>query len=137
MSRPVALIGASTLMVVSSIVAGCALRKHAQERREANYQSALRSYSEVIKPGMTRKEVEDYFKGKNSQFRQMCCVGDERTAFSDLVWIAKEHGPWYCESHEVFVAFQFSSAEPHKLAETHDSDILREITIFHWLQGCP
>ena len=31
----------------------------AQAKRETTYQSALRSYSQILKPGMKRKEVED------------------------------------------------------------------------------
>jgi len=35
------------------------IEKRSERRREIAYQSALRSYSERLKPGMTRKEVED------------------------------------------------------------------------------
>jgi hypothetical protein len=38
------------------------LEKRAQEKREVAYESALRSYSEALRPGMTRKEVEDYLR---------------------------------------------------------------------------
>jgi hypothetical protein len=42
-----------------------------QRRREVEYQKALRSYSEVLKTGMTRKRVEDYLSARNLPFRQM------------------------------------------------------------------
>jgi hypothetical protein len=129
---------AATMIVValSATIFGCALRRRAQEKREITYQSALRPYSEVLKPGMTRREVEDYLRAKNIEFRQMGWVEDERTAFADLTKIGKEHAPWYCEHHNVYVAFQFAAVEPHKPAEARDSDALKKITIFHWLEGC-
>jgi hypothetical protein len=129
---------AATLIVValSATTFGCALRKRAQEKREVTYESALRAYSEVLKPGMTRREVEDYLRAKNIEFRQMCCVEDERTAYADLTKVGKEHVPWYCERHNVYVAFQFAAVEAHKPAEARDSDALKKITIFHWLEGC-
>ena len=49
-------------------------KKRAQQEREVAYQTALRSYSEALKPGMTRKEVEDYLRVRNMLFSQMCCV---------------------------------------------------------------
>jgi hypothetical protein len=123
-------------VVLSCTTVGCALRKRAQEKREITYQSALRSYSEVLKPGMTRREVEDYLRAKNIDFSQMGWVEDERTAYADLTKIGKEHAPWYCEHHNVYVAFQFAAVEAHKPAEARDLDALKKITIFHWLEGC-
>jgi len=43
--------------------------KRSQQKRNVVYQTALRSYSEVIKPGMTRKEVEDILHARNKVFR--------------------------------------------------------------------
>ena len=123
-------------VALSCTTVGCALRKRAQEKREITYQLALRSYSEVLKPGMTRREVEDYLRAKNIEFSQMGWVEDERTAYADLTKIGKEHAPWYCEHHNVYVAFQFAAVEAHKPAEARDSDALKKITIFHWLEGC-
>ncbi len=84
---------------------------------------------------MTRKEVEDYFQAKSIKFGQFCCV-DERSTYADLVKIGKEGHPWYCEEHNVYVAFQFAALEPHDRVVTHDSDTLKRITIFHQLWGC-
>jgi hypothetical protein len=55
-----------------------AWKKRAQLQREAGYQSTLRSYSEVLKPGMTRKEMEDYLRAKKIGFRQMRRFHPER-----------------------------------------------------------
>jgi hypothetical protein len=35
-----------------------ALGQSAQQKRDAAYQAKLQSYSDVLKPGMTRKEVD-------------------------------------------------------------------------------
>jgi len=85
---------------------------------------------------MTRKAVEDYFRARDIKFRQMCCVEKGRGAWDDLTKIGKEHAPWFCEAHNVYIAFQFARLEPTQSAEAHDSDTLEKITIFHWLEGC-
>ena len=95
-----------------------------QEKREATYQSKLRSYSEALKPGIPRKTV-----------RQLCCIEDT-SVFADLVEIGIEKHSWYCEEHTVCIAFQFAALEAQKGFEAHDSDALRKITIFHKLDGC-
>jgi hypothetical protein len=107
----------------------------AKQKREAGYQTKLQSYSDVLKPGMTRKNVEDYLRAKSAAFGQLCCI-DERSALADLVKIGKEKHPWYCEEHIVYIAFQFAAVEPHKGWEAYDSDTLKTITIFHKLEGC-
>ena|SRR6266403_905375 len=129
------LIRTLTLLVLLVTPFGCSWRKQARNEREARYQSALSSYLEVIKEGMTRKDVEDYLNAHQTAFRQLCCI-DERSAFADLVKIGKEHHPWFCEEHNVYVAFQFAAVDPHSPFRAHDSDVLKRITIFHHLDGC-
>jgi len=84
---------------------------------------------------MTRKEVEDYFHAKNISFGQLCCI-DEWSAFADLLKIGKEGHPWYCEEHNVYIAFQFGAVEHRDSAKADDSDSLKRVTIFHKLDGC-
>ena len=107
----------------------------AQQKREAGYQARLQSYSDILKPEMTRKNVEDYLRTKGVAFTRLCCI-DERSAYADLVKIGTEKHPWYCEAHNVYIAFQFAAADPHKVVEAYDSDTLKRITIFHHLDGC-
>jgi hypothetical protein len=59
------------LVVLAAILivsAGAALRSHtkseAKRKREAAYESTLGAYSQNLKPGLTRKEVEEYIGGK-------------------------------------------------------------------------
>jgi hypothetical protein len=108
----------------------------AKQKREASYQAVLQSYSEILKPGMTRKNVEEYLKAKGVKHERMCCI-DEKTAWVDLVRIGKEKHPWYCSAHTVYIAFQFAD-EPHEGMRPSDreTDKLKSITVYHSLDGC-
>ncbi|MGA7792458.1 MAG: hypothetical protein WCA19_05420 [Candidatus Acidiferrales bacterium] len=126
------------LFSVSASIFAYARRKQAQikrEEREGAYQTTLKAYSEDLPSGKTRKEVEDYIHARGAHIVQMCCV-DERSALADLVKIGKEDAPWFCSEQNIYVAFQFAAAEPHDVVEAHDTDNLRKITIFRWLEGC-
>ncbi len=68
--------------------------RRAEQKREIAYQSAVLSYSERFRPGMTRKEVEDYLRAKNIGLQQMCCVGDSpKSVWDDLTKIGQESAP--------------------------------------------
>jgi len=69
--------------LVSTVLFTVAIRhvkKHAQKEREIAYQASLRSYSKTLRPGMTRKQVENYLQTNNVKFQQMCCI-HESSAF--------------------------------------------------------
>jgi hypothetical protein len=108
--------------------------KRSREKRNIAYQATLRSYSEVFKPGMTRKEVEGLLRSRNNIFRQMWCVDIKKSVdvWDDLVKIAQEDAPWVCSEKNIYIAFQFtgtaSRAEP--------SDTLISVTVYPWLEGC-
>jgi hypothetical protein len=108
----------------------------AKQKREADYQVALQSYSDALKPGATRKSVEDYLQAKGVKYEKMCCI-EERSAEAELVRIGKEKHPWYCSEHNVYIAFQFVD-EPHEGWRPSDRDLdkLKSITVYHWLEGC-
>lgn len=115
--------------------------KRAQQRRETGYQAALRSYSEVLKPGMTRKDVEGYLKTKGLLFGQMCCMDFNRKSRSwdDLVKVGEEAPPWYCSRLNIYVGFQFNPYEQPAdgFEEAADErDTLEKVQIFRWLEGC-
>jgi hypothetical protein len=84
------------LVVVGLLVLGIrhGLKRQARMKREAAYQIALNSYTQVLKPGMTRKEVEDYLHQKNVEFQRMCCVDamelSKRHSWDDLTKIGEE-----------------------------------------------
>jgi hypothetical protein len=119
------------------------LKKQAQKRREATYQSELRSYSQALKPGTKRKEVEDYLRAKNADFSQMCCVetsdSAKRHTSDDLAKIGVEEHPWFCSEHFVYVAFRFADhvhVDNGYSFKDDDSDTLTTVSIFHQLGGC-
>ena len=120
----------------SAIIRGVETDIAAKQKREAGYEAALRPYFDAIKPGATRKSVEDYLQAKGVEYERMCCI-DERSAFADLVRIGKVKPPWYCSEHNVYTGFQFVD-EPHEGLRPSDKDLdkLKSITIYHWLEGC-
>jgi hypothetical protein len=131
--------------VIIIVSAGAAIRSHiesqthiksqAEEKREAVYESILQVHSQTLRPGLTRKEVEDRLRAKGTYFAQMCCI-IERSAPADLVKIGEEDHPWYCSEHWVHIAFEYAALVPHDSLEAFDTDTLKTITIFHQLGGC-
>jgi hypothetical protein len=112
--------------------------KQSRRKREAAYDSILRSYTQALKPGMTRKQVEDYLRTKNVSFQQMSGINGD--SWDDLIKIGQEEEhPWYCSEHIVYLAFQFADYEqlgkPLDL-EANKLDTLRAVTIYHRLEGC-
>ena len=83
--------------------------------RNVQYRRALKAYSDVLKPGMKRSEVENYFiMSKYISFNRECCVGPKRGTFDDLVEIAHEKAGWVCQEQVVYVAFEFATVEPKR-----------------------
>ncbi len=123
------------LVILAAVATRYAWERRAQQKREAAYQSSLHSYSQAFRPGMTRKEVEDRLRTKGVAFQQMCCI-DERSADVDLVRIGREKAPWFCSEQNIYIALQFAAVEPHEPWRVYDSDALKRITIFRWLEGC-
>jgi hypothetical protein len=131
----------AVLVITSGVIGMHNVReKRSQQKREVAYQTALRSYSGVLKPGMIRKEVEDYLRARNTPFRQMCCVDFKKSSkgvYDDLTKIAQEDAPWACSEKNIYVAFQFAGSGPHAGAPTAEaSDKLTAVTIYPWLEGC-
>ena len=101
----------------------------AQVKRETTYQAALRSYTQILKPGMKRKEVEDYLRVNNTDFVQM--------SLDDLTKIGGDAPTWFFGPPGVYVKFQFIGVRPlGPVSEVNDEDTLDEIKIFHWADKC-
>jgi hypothetical protein len=68
-----------------------------KKTREFAYEAVLRSYSEALKLGATRKEVEDYLRAKDVEFRRMCCVDSKQrfstNVYDDLTKVGQENAP--------------------------------------------
>lgn len=111
--------------------------KRAAQKREASYQSSFQRYSELLKPGMTREEVEGYFRVMNLKSQRMCCVSHDSGAWDDLVQIGKEEAPWFCSENNVYIAFQFAAQDDrHAMPVADPADTLKVITIYRRLEGC-
>ncbi len=101
----------------------------AQAKRETTYQAALHTYGQIIKPGMKRKEVEEYLRSNKIEFVQL--------ALDDLAKIGEDAPTWYCGSSRVYVKFQFIGVKPPETRlKANDQDTLDELKIFHWADNC-
>lgn len=132
-----------SLLLVALLFAGARyfVQRHAQKKREVVYQGILQSYQQVLRPGMTRKEIEDYLLASGKTFRQMCCIafnGPAKQSWDDEVKIAEEDPPWVCSKNNVYVGFVFGdSPTVHKENyQADDLDILKAVTLQHQLEGC-
>lgn len=111
--------------------------ERARKKRESQYQAALTSFSESLKPGMTRKDVEGYLSQKKLKFQQLCCVTEDRGTWDDLTQIGKdEYVPWFCSEHNVYIAFQFKPRIRPELPNAQPTDILTAVTVYKQLEGC-
>jgi hypothetical protein len=109
--------------------------QHARQERDVAYQSALKSYSRILQPGLTREYVENFLRKNGTAFGQVCCIGDS-AAFADLVQIGSEKPPWWCSERTVYVAFRFVAAGSHDRWQKNGSDVLDSITIYEQAGGC-
>ena len=103
----------------------------AQAKRETAYQAALRSYSQILKPGMKRKEVEDYLRSNKIEFLQLSL--DDTTQIGH-----DESTTWFCGKSDVFVKFQFTAFAQHsgRPDDPNERDTLDEIKIFRMPGSC-
>jgi len=129
-------------LLVAVAIAAFALRylheKRAQAKHEIAYEAAVKSYSKDLRPGMTRREVEDYLSASGTPFRHMCCVnmkGSSGGVYDDLVKIGEEDVPFACSENNVYVAFEFLGPE-RRFTTAEPYDTLKDITVYHWLEGC-
>jgi hypothetical protein len=122
---------ALVLVGVLGALAGCVARRS---------KAAVHSYSQALKPGMTRKDVEDYFRTNRVKFSQMCCVRDSnKHSPDDLVEVRTLHVPVPCGDASHYVAFIFDDQTQHppaKIPQANDLDTLRSITTFHTVDAC-
>ena len=75
----------------------------------AQYHKILKSYSDALKPGMKRSDVEAYFI--MSRYVSFSHAGS-RGAFDDMVAIAHEKEGWVCQEQVVYAVFEFASVHP-------------------------
>jgi hypothetical protein len=99
--------------------------------REARYQTTLTSYSSELKPGMTRKEVEDLLRQKDIHLVRMLFQGP---TLDDFINIGQERLGWPCSKEEVNIQLHFTPQGANR--EGAPNDILKDITLIHWPLTC-
>ena len=133
-------------IVALSIGAGIGIKglldAKALKERQTLYTATLKDYSDALRPGTSRLEVEAYLQQQHRPYQQMCCVAIHRSAYADLVKVGQERPPWYCNQrycnqNNIYVAFEFDATEPHGLtADARDSDKLLGAKLFPSLEQC-
>jgi hypothetical protein len=128
------------LSIILCVVATWFVVEHrieqARKQRQQHYQAVVTAYSEALKPGLSRKDVERYLQSHHQKFRRMCCISVPRDAWADLIQVGTEKPPWYCNYHNVYVAFEFASLDRHEQTDARDSDRLVGVTLYPWLEEC-
>ena len=103
----------------------------ARANRETTYQAAVRSYSQILKPGVTRKEVENYLRFNRVEFL--------RLSLDDITKIGEDQAAnWFCGKSDVYVKFQFIASTQHegRPDDANERDTLEEIKISRIASGC-
>jgi hypothetical protein len=119
--------------VASAIAVRYVYKKHRAAANTATAQAALLKYSQELRPGLSRNELEGYLREQGASFMQRCSY-EERSAFAVLVKVGEEDVPWFCSEWPDYVVFEFAATEPHEphklLFKPINSDVLKKL---HWL----
>jgi hypothetical protein len=125
---------------VLCFLVGCAARTPDQQVQndDAHYASTLKPYLSDLKPGASRKTVEEYFRARNISFSHendhfVASPPDVfDRAYSDVIALRQETRPWPCGSSNVYIIFSFTGTQPYSglgHIEASDADTLRSIHI--------
>ena len=108
-----------------------------REEHHAEYEAALTKFSQALKPGATRKQVEDYLRGQNLRFYRVCCSNDQH-AFATEVRVGQEEHPWFCSEWNVYVYFEFTTTEPDRypIRPGSDGDTMSDMHLVSRGEGC-
>jgi hypothetical protein len=143
--RKVFIVGTAAAVIVITVWFVQHMRdRREQAERDSGYQIVLTGYAVVLKPGMTRDQVERYLQTNGKRFNQMCCVANfkgehvnlDRAGYDDLLKIAGERVPFICAENNIYIAFEFNPKSQGELSDTNGSDILKRVSVFHHLEGC-
>jgi hypothetical protein len=99
---------------------------------DASAKAALREYSQKLKAGLTRKEVEEYLKAAGTGFVER---SGENGSLAILVKVGEETKPWYCSEWPDYLAFEFVSQTPSP-CEGCKSEVLKEMHLTSNGEGC-
>ena len=88
-SKPIRWLLIAAVVIVALLAIGTTIRRRAERKRQASYQSVLRQYSTKLKPGMQRGEVEAFLASQGRAFEQTCCLSSVKLGSSALEDIVK------------------------------------------------
>ena len=128
----------STAIVVAIAIAltvRTVRKDHRDKARIAGNQQALRTYSQTFRPGISRNQVQDLLRKKETNFFERCCY-EERSAFAVLVQVGEEDAPWYCSSWPDFVVFEFTGTQQGALLKPSPEDVLKDIHLASNGEAC-
>jgi hypothetical protein len=131
---------AALVATVSLPTAYCVRGKIRFTINQRKVKAAQLKYSEVLKPGTSRRDVEHYLKAQGTAFGQRWPGADVHSkAFAILVKVADEDVPWYCSAWPDYIAIEFAPTKPAQtsfLRSQADSDMVTQILVTSNGEGC-
>lgn len=131
----------AALLATASLPTACYV--HGKIRFTINQRTvkaAQLKYSEALKPGTSREDVENYLKARGTAFGQRWPGADMHSkAFAILVKVADEDVPWYCSAWPDYVAIEFAPTKPAQtssLWSSAGSDVVTQILVTSNGEGC-
>ena len=120
-------IRAKRVLLVALSVASLVMLEHLIRwgLRERQYSKAVDRYAAVLKPRVSRGDVERYLKSNGIEFSQEC---SGCSTLIDLVQVGMEERGWLCSQQNVYAAFRFAPAEIHDPLKARESDRLVRIS---------
>ena len=113
------------------------LKARRKRRLATETQAALMRYTRNLRPGLTRREVEAYLRGHNTEFGERGgSVG--RHTYATIVKVGEDDVPWYCSEWPVYVLFEFKAADSTQSAgyDPKPDDVLDEVHLGSNGEGC-
>jgi hypothetical protein len=98
--------------------------KQKEQQRQASYRTKVDVYRSILKPGITRQQVEAYLRQTGAPYQRNCC---EAGVFSDRTPVGHEAPGWVCRSWDVFVEFKFAGKYQSAAAP---EDMLQKVDLF-------
>lgn len=128
----------ATSLIVGGVIFYWKFAERDEQKRRLEYQRITQHYSDVLKPGMTRAEVENLLRSRKQAFTRFCCVGKRQTPYADEVKLGEgtRKGQWPCTATNIYIDLEFEATEPHSETEARDSDRLLRVIPGEGMQPC-
>ena len=114
MKRWLILVVVVIVVVTSAILA----RKAWYASQEKQIQAALLMYSRNLRPGLTRKDVEEYLRARHADFYTGNSFGKEG-GWADYVKVGERPPPLTCGVMPAWVTLEFTAMDPEGVPSGH------------------